>query len=108
VTLPSLEDLPSTFSRKVHPAKLARKRDRERDKEEHEREREKKARTKEKDRDDEDDEKERERKNKEVAESSWLPWEISRWGAEIRANPAYKMTKKSGKVLTTNMWNVSR
>lgn len=102
--LPPLEDLPSTFSRKVHPAKLTRKRDREREKEE----REKKVRAREKEKEGKEDDKDKEKKDgKEVAKPGWLPLEISRWGAQFRANPAHKMTKKSGKAMTTRMWGVS-
>jgi hypothetical protein len=102
--LPPLEDLPSTFSRRVHPAKLTRKRDREREKEE----REKKVRAREKEKEGKEDVKEKEKRDgKEVAKTGWLPLEISRWGAQFRANPAHKMTKKSGNAMTTRMWTVS-
>ena len=110
--LPALEELPATFSRRVHPAKLTRKRDREREKEE----REKKGRAREKEREKErerekegrEEGREKEKKDgKEVAKPGWLPLEISRWGAQFRANPAHKMTKKSGKAMTSRMWRVS-
>lgn len=83
ISLP--EDLPATLARKVHPAKLARKRDRERER----------------------DAKEDNKDKKDLVKGAWLPWEVSRWGAHIRANAAHKMVRRTGKVLTTKMWNVS-
>jgi len=107
LALPSLDDLPGTFSRKVHPAKLIRKREREREKEDRERDRERRGKARDKDRDGKEEGKEKEKKDGKDALRGWLPWEISRWGAQFRANPAHKMTKKSGKAMTTRMWGVS-
>lgn len=83
--LPRLDNLPLTLARKVPPAKLARRRDREREK----------------------DGKEDNKDRRDAPKSSWLPWEISRWNAHFRANPAHKMLRRSGKALTTRMWMVS-